>query len=208
MDRTQLADVLADEQLILPLPNLPAALLIPVTELALNAGYANISLPVTLDDDAFRTLTSAFGSRARFLAHGITTCDEAREAIAREPACVLPSRPTFEIYRIFEDSQISFAACGLTPNEIVQAWDSCRCAGVQVIPANAFTASYAASLCRWLPEVCLMPRGCTTVFEVQSWLKAGASYVILDEACATLTGDDYDGLQRRLVQIAQASRLS
>lgn len=151
-------------------------------------------------------LRATFGRRIEVGVHDLTTAADAAWAIEQQAVLALTMGEP-EVTEALATAELPHAPAALTPSEVAAVWRA-GSAAVQVVPANAFSGSYAAQLAALVPRARLIPRGTESSYEVKAWLAAGAVACCLGEKLLgdALSGGELGGLRSRARNMVEAIR--
>ncbi|WP_051232218.1 bifunctional 4-hydroxy-2-oxoglutarate aldolase/2-dehydro-3-deoxy-phosphogluconate aldolase [Acidipropionibacterium thoenii] len=186
--RLPLPDPVLASRIVAVLPDVPASDLFAPLEVMVQEKVTVFSLPAP-DVERFRTITTVFGARATFGAHGVLDPSAPDELIAAGMAFCLPVAASAQLLSALRQAGIPAAPDALTPAEVRAAWAGGADA-VQVVPADMGGTSYPERLAELAPGVACLPRGGLGSFAMRQWLKTGAVAVCMDD---TLVGDACEG---------------
>jgi 2-dehydro-3-deoxyphosphogluconate aldolase/(4S)-4-hydroxy-2-oxoglutarate aldolase len=161
---------LGEHRVIVNLPAFDVEELLPACEILCQEGFTTWAVPVARLDD-LPGLRAAFGRRARLAVSGVTQPAEIRRAAAA--GAVLAASDLLAPRLLKAVPEFPVVLGGLTPTELRTALDA-GAAGVQVCPAEAFSAEYAKALPAMLGYPPLLAAGRLTRSRAAAWLESGA----------------------------------
>lgn len=161
---------LGEHRVIVNLPAFEVEELLPACEILCQEGFTTWALPIDRVGDLVG-LRAAFGRRARIAVSGVARPAEVRRAAEAGAAFAASELASAGLVKAVPDFPVILA--GLTPSELRAALAT-GAAGVQVIPAEAFTAEYAKALPALLDYPPLVAAGHLTRTRASAWLDSGA----------------------------------
>lgn len=151
----------------------------PVIEALMDGGLpvAEITLTVPGAVQAIRTCRERFGNRLTLGAGSVTDARLCTEVI--EAGCHFVVTPVFkpEVIDVCRRQGIAVICGGLTPSEILSAWEAGADA-VKVFPVKALGGpAYLRMVHEPLPQIPLVPTGGVTLETLEEYFRAGAPFV-------------------------------
>jgi 2-dehydro-3-deoxyphosphogluconate aldolase/(4S)-4-hydroxy-2-oxoglutarate aldolase len=161
---------LGAHRVIVNLPAFEVEDLLPACEILCQEGFTTWALPIDRVGDV-AGLRAAFGRRVRVAVSGVTRPAEVRRAAEAGAVFAASELASASLVKAVPDFPVMLS--GLTPSELRTALAT-GAAGVQVLPAEAFTADYAKALPALLGYPPLIAAGRLTRTRASAWLESGA----------------------------------
>ncbi|MCE1173143.1 MAG: hypothetical protein LWW77_00865 [Propionibacteriales bacterium] len=161
---------LGEHRVIVNLPAFEVEELLPACEILCQEGFTTWALPIDRIS-VVAGLRAAFGRRARIAISGVTRPAEVRRAAEAGAVFAASQLMSAGLVKAVPDFPVILG--GLTPSELRAALAT-GAAGVQVVPAEAFTTDYAKALPALLGYPPLVATGHLTRTRASAWLDSGA----------------------------------
>ncbi len=176
-----------------------------VTEILVQEALDVIAVPAS-EVAIIGEITPYLGGRALVGVHGVTTPEEVQAAVEAGAAFVLSPVANADVVAVAGDHDVAVFAGGLSPNELVSAWQLGP-TGVLVHPADVLGTGYAGHTHAAVPDAPLVAGG-TSPYAMGQWLASGALAIVADTSLVsdTLVGGDLSQLRDRARNYAAEAR--
>jgi 2-dehydro-3-deoxyphosphogluconate aldolase/(4S)-4-hydroxy-2-oxoglutarate aldolase len=123
--------------------------------------------------------------------------EQIEEAVAKGAQFAVSPHFEPELIIAALETRLPYLPGGITPTEIVQAWES-GAAAVKIFPASIVGPSYLKAVYAPLPDVPLMPTGGVDIDNMTDWLDAGACAVGMGGQLVRGSVDDIEATAARV----------
>ncbi|GAA4536852.1 bifunctional 4-hydroxy-2-oxoglutarate aldolase/2-dehydro-3-deoxy-phosphogluconate aldolase [Pseudonocardia xishanensis] len=183
--------------------------LLPAARTLVEQGLVCLELTMTTPGalDSLRLLRAELGASADLGVGSVRGAEAARQALDAGAAFLVS--PVFDPAVLAEcvAARVPAYPAGLTPTELVTAWDA-GASAVKLFPAGTVGPAHLQAVREPLPELAVMPTGGIGIDDVGAWLRAGALAVGLGGSLSgdALRGGDLGALADRAARALAGAR--